>query len=282
MSNDTGTIYLVATPIGNLEDMSPRGTRILNEVDLIAAEDTRHSAPLLKHLGVQTPMIAYHEHNEDRKAPELIAQAKLGKTIALISDAGTPLLSDPGYRLVALAHKEGIPVSPVPGPCAAIAALSASGLATNEFLFAGFPPAKQGARLKFFQKLADQSMTLVFYESAHRISDSVNDMVTAFGGERLAVVARELTKKFETIRQDSLTRLGIWITADTNQQKGEFVLLVQGKSSDRGEALDTNSKRLLTILGKELPPKKAAAIVGEFSGISKNRLYRYLVEHKQK
>lgn len=280
MSNDTGTIYLVATPIGNLEDMSPRGTRILNEADLIAAEDTRHSAPLLKHLGVQTPMVAYHEHNEDRKAPELIAQAKLGKTIALISDAGTPLLSDPGYRLVALAHKEGVPVSPVPGPCAAIAALSASGLATNEFLFAGFPPAKQGARLKFFQKMADQSMTLVFYESAHRILDSMNDMATAFGGERLAVVARELTKKFETIRQDSLTGLGTWIIADTNRQKGEFVLLVQGKSSDRGEALDADSKRLLTILGKELPPKKAAAIVGEFSGISKNRLYQYLVEHK--
>jgi 16S rRNA (cytidine1402-2'-O)-methyltransferase len=281
VSNGTGTIYLVATPIGNLEDMPPRGVRILREVDLIAAEDTRHSAPLLKHFGVLAPMVAYHEHNEDQKAAELIAQAKLGKNIALISDAGTPLVSDPGYRLVALAHRSGVPVSPIPGPCAAIVALSASGLATNEFLFAGFPPPKQGARQKFYQKYASHPATLVFYESAHRIVDSVGDMAAVFGDDRLAVMARELTKKFETIHQASLSELERWIAADTNQQKGEFVVLVQGKAPPGDErVIDAKSEHLLTLLAEELPPKKAAGIVSEVTGISKNQLYQHLMEKR--
>jgi 16S rRNA (cytidine1402-2'-O)-methyltransferase len=281
VSNGTGTIYLVATPIGNLEDMTPRATRILSEVDLIAAEDTRHSAPLLKHLGVRTPMVAYHEHNEDQKAPELIERARAGKNIALISDAGTPLLSDPGFRLVVAAHQAGIVVSPIPGPCAAIAALSASGLATNEFLFAGFPPAKQVARQHFLEGYAGYRQTLIFYESAHRIVGSLADMESVFGGDRVAVVARELTKKFETIRQDTLSALSRWVENDPNQQKGEFVVLVQGKAGHAGdEEIDPASEKLLRLLVAELPPKKAAAIVAQVSGLSKNRLYQWLIEQK--
>jgi len=281
VSNGAGTIYLVATPIGNLEDMTPRGTRILAEVDLIAAEDTRHSAPLLKHLGVRTPMVAYHEHNEDQKTPELIEQVQAGKNIALISDAGTPLLSDPGFRLVAAAHQAGIVVSPVPGPCAAIAALSASGLATNEFLFAGFPPPKQGARQHFFERYAAYPQTLIFYESAHRIVDSIADMAAVFGGDRMAVVARELTKKFETIQQDPLAELRRWVADDPNQQKGEFVVLVRGRAAPTGgETIDPDTEKLLRLLAAELPPKKAAAIVAQVSGLGKNRLYQWLIEER--
>ncbi|MCG6976761.1 MAG: 16S rRNA (cytidine(1402)-2'-O)-methyltransferase [Acidiferrobacterales bacterium] len=281
MSNGAGTIYLVATPIGNLEDMTPRATRILSEVDLIAAEDTRHSAPLLKHLGVRTPMVAYHEHNEDQKAPELIKEVLAGKSIALISDAGTPLLSDPGFRLVTAAHNADITVSPIPGPCAAIVALSASGLATNEFLFAGFPPPKQGARQHFFERYAAYAQTLIFYESAHRIVDSITDMAAVFGDDRMAVVARELTKKFETIRQGPLAELCHWVANDPNQQKGEFVVLVQGRTAPAGEeAISPETERLLSLLAAELPPKKAAAIVAEVSGLGKNRLYQWLIEQK--
>jgi len=281
VSNGAGTIYLVATPIGNLEDMTPRAARVLAEVDLIAAEDTRHSGPLLKHLGVSTRMVAYHEHNEDKKTSELIEQVSAGKNLALISDAGTPLVSDPGYRLVAAAHEAGITVSPIPGPCAAIVALSASGLATNEFLFAGFPPAKQLARQHFLERYAACPQTLIFYESAHRIVDSIADMAAVFGSDRVAVIARELTKKFETIHQDTLGPLANWVATDPHQQKGEFVVLVQGKAGRPDEdAIDAASDKLLKLLAAELPPKKAAGIVAEVSGFSKNRLYQRLISEK--
>jgi len=200
VSNQPGTIYLVATPIGNLEDISPRALRILAEVDLIAAEDTRHSAKLLRHFGIDTPVTAYHEHNEREKATDLVKQVSAGKNLALISDAGTPLVNDPGFHLLRAARDAAVLLVPIPGACAAITALSASGLPTDSFLFAGFPPAKAGTRKNFFGARSRLDATLIFYESPHRIVESLQDMSQIFGDDRNAVVARELTKKFETIR----------------------------------------------------------------------------------
>lgn len=280
MSNQPGTIYLVATPIGNLEDMSPRAVRTLTEVDLIAAEDTRHSARLLRNFGIDTPVTAYHEHNEREKAKDLVQQAAGGKNLALISDAGTPLVNDPGYHLVLAARDAGILLVPIPGACAAITALSVSGLATDTFLFAGFPPAKSGTRQNYFSARARVTATLIFYESPHRIVESLSDMRQVFGGERKAVVARELTKKFETIRSGTLTELVDWIGADNNQQKGEFVVLLEGLPAEADADIDAETERLLLRLAEELPPKKAAAIVAEHSGLRKNRLYEYILDKK--
>ena len=280
MSNQPGTIYLVATPIGNLEDMSPRALRTLAEVDLIAAEDTRHSARLLRHFGIDTPVTAYHEHNEREKAKELVIQASAGKNLALISDAGTPLVNDPGYHLVRVARDAGIALVPVPGACAAITALSVSGLPADTFLFLGFPPAKSGTRKNYFTAKSRLGATLIFYESPHRIVESLVDMRQAFGDERNAVVARELTKKFETIRSGTLAELVDWIGSDTNQQKGEFVVLVQGVCADADAEIDEATERLLLQLAEELPPKKAAAITAEYFGLRRNRLYEYLLEKK--
>lgn len=280
VSNQPGTIYLVATPIGNLEDMNPRAVRTLMEVDLIAAEDTRHSARLLRHFGIDTPVTAYHEHNEREKAKQLVKQASAGKNLALISDAGTPLVNDPGYHLVRAARDAGITLVPVPGACAAITALSVSGLPTDTFLFAGFPPVKSGTRQNYFAAKSRLAATLIFYESPHRIVESLEDMRQVFGGQREAVVARELTKKFETVRSGTLTELVNWINGDANQQKGEFVVLVQGASTDADAEIDEDTERLLLRLAEELPPKKAAAIVAEVSGLRKNHLYEYLLEKK--
>lgn len=280
MSNQPGTIYLVATPIGNLEDMSPRAVRTLAEVDLIAAEDTRHSARLLRHFGIDTAVTAYHEHNEREKAQELVKQASAGKNLALISDAGTPLVNDPGYHLVRAARDAGVTLVPIPGACAAITALSVSGLPAGEFLFAGFPPAKSGTRLNYYSAKSRLGATLIFYESPHRIVESLADMRQAFGGERNAVVARELTKKFETIRSGTLAELVDWIGSDFNQQKGEFVVLVQGLFKEEDAEIGEDAERLLLRLAEELPPKKAAAIVADVSGLRKNRLYGFLMEKK--
>jgi len=280
VSNQPGTIYLVATPIGNLEDISPRALRILAEVDLIAAEDTRHSAKLLRHFGIGTPVTAYHDHNEREKAQQLVSRVVGGESLALISDAGTPLVNDPGYHLVKAAREAGILLVPVPGACAAITALSVSGLPTDKFLFAGFPPAKPVTRKNYFNAKSRLEVTLIFYESPHRIVESLTDMREIFGGERSAVVARELTKKFETVRSDSLTELVNWIKRDANQQKGEFVVLVQGVSADTNAEIDEDTERLLLQLAEELPPKKAAAITAEYFGLRKNRLYEYLLDRK--
>ncbi len=280
MSNQRGTIYLVATPIGNLEDMSPRAVRTLAEVDLIAAEDTRHSARLLRQFGIDTPVTAYHEHNEREKAKELVKLASAGKNLALICDAGTPLVNDPGYHLVRAARDAAVALVPIPGACAAITALSVSGLPAGEFLFAGFPPAKSGTRQNFLAAKSRLHATLIFYESPHRIVESLADMRQAFGGERNAVVARELTKKFETIRSGTLAELVDWIGSDANQQKGEFVVLVQGLSKEEAGEIGEDTEWLLLRLAEELPPKKAAAIVAEVSGLRKNRLYEYLMERK--
>ena len=272
MSNKPGILYVVATPIGNLEDLSPRAVRILQEVDLIAAEDTRHSARLLQHFTIATRMTALHEHNERAKAALLIQDMLDGRSLALISDAGTPLVSDPGFNLVRSAHAAGIAVVPVPGACAAIAALSASGLPTDRFVFEGFPPVKHGARASYFEGLRRETRTLIFYESSHRIVESLADMAAVFGPQRAAVVARELTKQFETIRAATLAELCAWIGADPDQQRGEMVILLAGAPQELREG-DVEAERILRLLLAELPVRQAAALTAQITGQKKNQLY---------
>ena len=280
MSNP-GVLYVVATPIGNLDDLSPRALLTLNEVALIAAEDTRHSAKLLQHFGILTPVTAFHEHNEREKSAELIAVLTKGKSIALISDAGTPLVSDPGYRLVHAAHAAGIRVVPLPGACAAIAALSASGLPSDRFAFEGFPPVKSAARRTWLEAVAREPRTLIFYESPHRILESLQDMAAVFGATRTAVYARELSKHFETVRHATLGELVEWVGADPNQQRGEIVVLVHGAVPVEGEAYP-EAERILRILTKDLPVSQAAALAAEITGRKKNKLYELALQLKSK
>ncbi len=280
-TENPAALFLVATPIGNLGDISSRALETLKSVDLIAAEDTRHSRRLLQHFAINTRLLACHEHNEEQQTPALIERMLKGHSIALISDAGTPLVSDPGYRLVQAALEQNIRVVPVPGPCAAIAALSASGLPTDRFVFEGFPPARQGARLNYLQALQAEQRTLVFYVSCHRITDTLKDMVAVFGGDRQAVLARELTKTFETIHKAALGELEQWVEADQNQQKGEIVVLVEGAPEQDNEEQQLLNK-LLPILVDELPVKQAAKIASKITGLHKNDLYRQALGLKQK
>jgi 16S rRNA (cytidine1402-2'-O)-methyltransferase len=268
-----GTLYVVATPIGNLADMSARAIEVLGQVNLIAAEDTRHSQYLLAHFSIKTPMTPYHDHNEAQQTPVLIEKLRAGASIALVSDAGTPLLSDPGYRLVNAAHEAGLPVSPVPGPCAAIAALSAAGLATDRFLFAGFTPSKSSARKLFFEELAHESATLVFYETSHRIVASLKDMAAVLGGQRLILLAREISKTFETLHRAELGAMCDWVQADANQQKGEFVLVVQGAEKQAAGAMQ-DVTAVLAVLLEELPLKQASALAARLTGEKKNLVYK--------
>lgn len=279
MSNKPGILFVVATPIGNLEDLSPRAARVLAEADLIAAEDTRHSARLMQHFGIGTPMTPLHEHNERAKVAELMLWLGSGRSLALISDAGTPLVSDPGFNLVRAAHTAGITVVPVPGPCAAIAALSASGLPPDRFIFEGFPPAKSAARTAFFNGLRQEPRTLIFYESTHRILESLKDMAASFGPERHAVMGRELTKQFETLHSAPLAELCAWVEADKDQQRGEMVVLVAGAPpQDRGWE---EAQRVLRILLAELPVRQAAALAAQISGQKKNLLYEWALKLAQ-
>jgi 16S rRNA (cytidine1402-2'-O)-methyltransferase len=272
-------LYIVATPIGNLADLSPRAQEVLASVDYIAAEDTRHSARLLAHFSIKTPMISVHDHNERQRSGQIIEWLAAGHSIALISDAGTPLISDPGFHLVRAVREAGYRVSPIPGCCAFVAALSASGLPSDRFQFIGFLPAKSGARSRLLNAHAAHTETLIFHESTHRIVASLAAMVDAFGGERYAVVARELTKTFETIHGDTLHNLLQWIQADSHQQRGEFVVLVHGApAAEQEEPLDGEAERIVRILARELPPKKAAALAAEITGQKKNRLYRRLID----
>jgi 16S rRNA (cytidine1402-2'-O)-methyltransferase len=272
-------LYIVATPIGNLSDLSARAQEVLGSVDYIAAEDTRHSGRLLAHFTIKANMISVHDHNERQRSEHIINLLAAGHSIALISDAGTPLISDPGFHLVRAVREAGYRVSPVPGCCAFVAALSASGLPSDRFRFVGFLPAKSGARLQALQPYAAHTETLIFYESTHRIIDSLTAMAEVFGQERYAVVARELTKTFETIHGDTLANLLQWIQADHNQQKGEFVVLVHGAPApEQGEQVDPEAERIVKILAKELPPKKAAGIAAEITGEKKNRLYQLLIQ----
>lgn len=272
-------LYVVATPIGNLEDFSARAVATLRGVDLIAAEDTRHSRRLLDHYGLGTPLLAYHDHSDARTVQRINACLAGGGSVALVSDAGTPLISDPGYRLVRAVQDAGFAVHPIPGACAAIAALSVSGLATDRFLFEGFLPAKPVARADRLAQLSRETATLIVYEAPHRVQACLEDMVAAFGGGREAVLAREITKTFETIRRDSLAGLLAFVAADSDQRKGEIVLLVAGVGDDAPD-LTADVAALTRRLAQELPAKKAAAIVAEHTGLRKKLLYDYLVQHK--
>ena len=275
-----GKLYVVATPIGNLQDMSPRAVEVLSSVSLIAAEDTRHSKKLLAHFGVGTRLMALHDHNEKKLADSIVQQIEQGADVALISDAGTPLISDPGYALVRAARDAGVTVVPVPGPAAFTAALSVAGLPTDRFYFEGFLPAKEAARRQRLTTLLTMPVTLVFYESSHRIVESLSDMAECFGSQRAAVVARELTKVFETVLTGTLTELHTRVSDEANQQKGEFVVLVQGATIDNHE-LDKQGRHALTVLLEELPLKQAAALAAKITGVSKNRLYDYGLDIKQ-
>ncbi len=270
---NSGALFLVATPIGNLGDISARAVETLESVDLVAAEDTRHSKRLLQHFAISTRLLAYHEHNEEQQAPVLIERMLNGQSVALISDAGTPLVSDPGYRLVNAALDSGLAVIPVPGPCAAIAALSVSGLPTDRFVFEGFPPARRGARNNYLQALKPEQRTLVFYVSCHRITETLADMQQVFGGHRRAVIARELTKAFETVRRASLDELLAWVESDANQRKGEFVVLVEGAVPNADERQQELTE-LLQVLVEELPVKQAAGIAARLTGGHRNEIYK--------
>ncbi|SEQ25714.1 16S rRNA (cytidine1402-2'-O)-methyltransferase [Ectothiorhodospira magna] len=274
MSIKAGVLYVVATPIGHLSDLSRRALDILGTVDLIAAEDTRRAGALLTHFGLTTPRISLHEHNEIQQVPALLSRLAQGQSIALISDAGTPLVSDPGFRLVAAAREAGLRVSPIPGACALIAALSVSGLASDRFLFEGFLPAKTQGRCNRLQALRDTPCTLIVYESSHRIGDTLADMAQVFGGDRRAVVARELTKTFEQVQGDTLAGLVRWQQADPNHGRGEFVILVAGAPQQAAVTLTPEAERVLQLLLAELPLKSAARLAAEITGISKNTLYQ--------
>lgn len=271
----SGTLYVVATPIGNLEDIGARALRVLREVALIAAEDTRHSARLLQHFGIATPLVACHEHNERDQGGRLVGRLLAGEDLALISDAGTPLISDPGYHLVRNARAAGVRVVPVPGACALIAALSAAGLASDRFIFEGFLPARAAGRRQRLQALVEEPRTLIFYEAPHRLLECLADLRELFGAERPAVLGRELTKTFETIKGAPLGELHDWVAADSNQQRGECVLLVEGWQAPEGEdTLSAEALRVLDLLLAELPLKRAAALAAEITGVRKNLLYQ--------
>ncbi|VAW42059.1 16S rRNA (cytidine(1402)-2'-O)-methyltransferase [hydrothermal vent metagenome] len=273
-----GTLYLVATPIGNLADITQRALEVLRQVDIIAAEDTRHSQRLLSYFGIRSRLLAYHEHNEERITPKLLAELAAGQSIALISDAGTPLISDPGYRLVTQGHDQEINIVPVPGVCAAIAALSAAGLATDAFTFEGFPPAKQGARRHFLEPLALQPRTMIFYISCHRIVETLKDMCSIFGENRRVTFARELTKTFETIKRTILSDLVEWVASDDNQRKGEIVLVVEGKAEEATD--NAQIDHYLSVLLTELPVKQSVSLVVKMTGEHKNDVYKRALELK--
>ncbi|MBB6339968.1 16S rRNA (cytidine1402-2'-O)-methyltransferase [Pseudomonas fluvialis] len=278
-----GTLYVVATPIGNLDDISARALRVLREVALIAAEDTRHSQRLLQHFGIGTPLAACHEHNERDQGGRFIGRLLAGEDVALISDAGTPLISDPGFHLVRSARAAGIAVVPVPGACALIAALSAAGLPSDRFIFEGFLPAKALGRRQRLEALREEPRTLLFYEAPHRLLESVEDMLAVFGPERPALLARELTKTFETLKGLPLAELREFIAADSNQQRGECVLLVGGWQAPEGEeAISVESLRVLDLLLAEMPVKRAAALAAEITGVRKNLLYQAALERQGK
>lgn len=272
MNAATGRLWVVATPIGHLDDMSARAVEVLKRVERIAAEDTRHSAPLLARYGIATPTTALHEHNEREEVERLLARLRAGAELALISDAGTPLISDPGFRLVRAARAAGVTVSPVPGPCAAIAALSVAGLPSDRFVFEGFLPAKAAARRERLAELAGEARTLVFYESSHRVRECLDDMAAVFGAARPAVLARELTKLFETVLDGTLAQLQARLAADPNQERGEFVLLVGGREAGEDERL-TEGRRVFALLREELPPARAAKLAAAITGARRKELY---------
>ncbi|MDU7463998.1 MAG: 16S rRNA (cytidine(1402)-2'-O)-methyltransferase [Haemophilus haemolyticus] len=283
MTDLTGILYIVATPIGNLQDITQRALDTFMQVDLIAAEDTRHSGLLLSHYGIKKPFFALHDHNEQEKAHILVEKLKQGSNIALISDAGTPLISDPGFHLVRQCREAGIRVVPLPGACAAITALCASGIASDRFCFEGFLPAKSKARKDKLENIAEEDRTLIFYESTHRILDTLEDMQSVLGDDRYIVLAREITKTWETITGNTIKNLREWLLEDPNRTKGEMVLVVEGKpKSDNNDEISPQAVKALELIVEELPLKKAAAIVAELYGYKKNALYQFGLAHLEK
>ncbi|HSW69729.1 MAG TPA: 16S rRNA (cytidine(1402)-2'-O)-methyltransferase [Gammaproteobacteria bacterium] len=280
--NHFGILYVVATPIGNLQDMGPRAVEVLKTVEGILAEDTRHSAPLLQHFMIDTKMLALHEHNERQRTAIILERLRQGESIALISDAGTPLINDPGYFLVREAIKAGIRVAPVPGPCALIAALSISGLPTDRFCFEGFLPAKSKHRVQHLELLRNETRTLVFYEAPHRVMDSLQDMLTVFGGEREVVIARELTKLYETVYSGTLSHLLEWVREDENRRRGEIVLIVKGKEKTVQIEEGVSMEHILKILLAELPLSQAVELTAKISNQRKNEIYQRALQLNNK
>lgn len=266
------TLFVVATPIGNLADMVPRAVAVLQSADAIAVEDTRHSGKLLQHFSISKPLIPYHDHNERDAAERILTLLQQGKRVALISDAGTPAIADPGYRLVRLAHQHGVRVESIPGPCAAIAALAGSGLPSDSFRFHGFLPAKQQARCAALQGLASETATLIFYEAPHRLADTARDLAAVFGDAREVCLARELSKHYETLWLTTLGELVRAIDAKQVEERGEIVLVVAGAAE--AVAAPDESDRVLAILLAELPVKQAAALAAQITGAGKRELYQ--------
>lgn len=273
------TLYIVPTPIGNLGDITQRALTVLASVDLIAAEDTRHTGLLLQHFAINARLFALHDHNEQQKAESLLAKLREGQSIALVSDAGTPLINDPGYHLVRLCREAGIRVVPLPGACAAVTALSAAGLPSDRFCYEGFLPAKSKGRCDTLRELEQEPRTLIFYESTHRLIDSLQDMVTVLGPDRYVVLAREITKTWESINGAPVGELLAWVREDENRRKGEMVLIVEGYHAEE-DALPPEALRTLALLQAELPLKKAAALTAEIHGVKKNALYKYALEQQ--
>ena len=281
-----GTLYIVATPIGNLEDISARAIAVLKQVDLIAAEDTRHSKRLLQHFAIATPLTSYHDFSSDSEVKKLLDELGVGRSLALISDAGTPLISDPGYRLVEMARSRGISVIPVPGASAVIAALSVAGIPSDRFYFEGFLPAKSTQRCKRLAALAEETSTLVFYESPHRIVACLNDMATVIAepDKRKVFVARELTKKFESHFLGSLLEAASWVASDENNSRGEFVLVLEGRATKLGSDIDALMLKAIDVaelLSAEVSMKRAVALAAQLVGVRKNALYAAMLEKEQ-
>lgn len=279
MPAEAGTLYIVATPIGNLEDLSPRAQRILSTVDLILAEDTRHSRKLFNSFNITTPVQSFHENNEERMTPRVLSRLGDGCNVALVADAGTPLISDPGFKLVRQAHAGNIPVSPIPGPTALITALSASGIAPGRFLFEGFTPARAEARYRHLQKLAGAGHSMVFYEAPHRIKAFLADAAAVFGADREAAIARELTKKFETVRHGTLGGLIEWMNHDPDQGRGEFVVIISGAGGDETDRSEISA--MLGVLLKYMTLKQSVRVATELTGGSRNEIYELAVALKR-
>ena len=283
MTQGSGTLFIVSTPIGNLADISQRAVETLNSVDIIAAEDTRRTGQLLSHFGINKKQIALHDHNEEKKVPKIIESITDGQKIALVSDAGTPLINDPGFDLVRAALDANLNVVPVPGPCSPIVALSVSGLPTDRFIYEGFLPAKQGARIKHLESLVKEPRTLVFLESSHRIVSSLTDMLTVFGADRTAVIARELTKTFETIKKAPIKELVEWIKADANQTKGEFVVVVDGSKVESSGKSELEAETIVKALLEEgIGVKQTSVIAAKLTGKKKKELYSLALELSEK
>jgi 16S rRNA (cytidine1402-2'-O)-methyltransferase len=274
----SGTLFVVATPIGNLEDLTPRARQTLAEVSLIAAEDTRHTGRLLMHIGCKTRLMALHDHNEEKLLGSIIKKLQDGDSVALVSDAGTPLVSDPGFRLVRAAHEHGITVSPIPGASAVTAALSAAGIPTDRFCFEGFAPSKKAARIDWLENLASERRTLIIYESVHRVEECLADMVAVFGPERRAFIGRELTKMHEQCVQESLLELQRRLADKSIVKKGEFAIIVAGSAEEHESSLEVD--RLLKALSMHLSLKDSAKVAAEATGLKRNALYERLLHLK--